>query len=126
MYGCVHSYFISYDRTMHISFSSSPQEAVLAWLQAELTSERFQNDLYKSLKKFNATESIVTNAHLDDKHENDLRYKILKNYRHWFEDDIDNYNWSVVDLDIADVRELEYIDYSYWNELEAITLIKSV
>ena len=102
---------------MHIIRSSSPQEAVLAWLQAELTSGRFQNDLRESLKNFKATESIVTNPRLDDKHENELGYKILKNYRDWFKDDIDNYDWLVVDLDIKDVRELEYIDYSYWNEL---------
>lgn len=96
---------------------SSPQETVLAWLQAELASERFKNDLLQSLLKFETTESIITKANLDDTIENSLRYKVLKDYRDWFDDNVNEYRWSLVELDADDVGKLEYIDYSYWNEL---------
>ncbi len=102
---------------MQIIRNSSPQEAVLSWLQAELNSKRFQIDLRASLKKFNAPQSLIIVPNLDDQQENALRYKILKEYRNWFNDDMDSYDWSVIDLYLSDVEQLEYIDYSYWNEL---------
>ena len=40
--------------------TSSPDEAVLVWLQAELKSKRFQNDLQKSLDKYRLDVKIIT------------------------------------------------------------------
>lgn len=102
---------------MHVIRKGSPQEAVLSWLKAELYSERFKNDLAESLKQLNLTETLITNPDLEDADENVLRYKVLKNYRDWLEDDLEACDWSLVEYDKADVEQLEYIDYSYWNEL---------
>lgn len=97
--------------------TSSPDEAVLVWLQAELKSKRFQNDLQKSLHKYELGTEIITNPNLDDTSENNSRLKVLRDYRDWFEDDVYAYNWGLVELTPAEVKELRYIDYSYWNEL---------
>lgn len=111
---------------MKIIRTSSPDEAVLVWLQAELKSKRFQNDLQKSLDKYGLSAQIITNPDLSDNSENSLRLKILKDYRDWFEDNIYAYDWKLVELEVDDVKALRYIDYSYWNELSDDTHLVGV
>lgn len=106
--------------------TSSPDEAVLVWLQAELKSKRFQNDLQKSLDEYGLNAQIITNPDLSDIPENGLRLKILKDYRDWFEDDVYAYDWKLVALTTSDVKTLRYIDYSYWNELSDNTHLVGV
>lgn len=106
--------------------TSSPDEAVLVWLQAELKSKRFQNDLQKSLDKYNLNAQIITNPDLSDASENSLRLKVLKDYRDWFEDDVHAHNWELVELTADDIKTLRYIDYSYWNELSDNTRLVGV
>lgn len=45
---------------MNIIRDSSPEEVVLIWLQAELESERFGEDLKKSLDKYNLNPKFIT------------------------------------------------------------------
>jgi hypothetical protein len=97
--------------------ASSPDEAVLVWLQAELKSTRFQNNLHKSLDKYGLDVQIITEPDLSNMSENDSRLKVLRDYRDWFEDDVHAYSWELVELTPEEVKELRYIDYSYWNEL---------
>lgn len=97
--------------------NSSPEEATLEWLKAELNSDRFRSDLNTALIKMNAVEKIITDADLSSQDENETRWKILKSYRDWLDKDFEYYEWELVELDQADVSELHYIDYSYWNEL---------
>lgn len=111
---------------MKVIRNSSPDEAVLIWLQAELTSKRFQNDLQKSLDKYGLRPQIITDSDLSNKSENDLRLKVLQNYRDWFEDDVYTHDWKLVELTGSDVRALRYIDYSYWNELSDNTHLVGV
>lgn len=106
--------------------TSSPDEAVLVWLQAELKSKRFQNDLQKSLEKYEINAQIITSPSLSDVSENGLRLKVLKDYRDWFEDDVYVYNWKLVELSTSDIKTLRYIDYSYWNELSDNTHLVGV
>ena len=96
---------------------SSANEATLEWLKAELSSARFSSDLHEALAKLNCNESIITKPDLSDKQENELRWQILKRYRTWLDRNFDDYNWEVVELGSKDVSSLNYIDYSYWNEL---------
>ena len=96
---------------------SSAQEAVLCWLTAELDSARFSGDLHKALNELNCSEKIITNADLHDASANAVRWQILKNYRTWLDRDFEDYEWNLVELDQDDVASLNYIDYSYWNEL---------
>ncbi len=102
---------------MKIISSSSKERAVLEWLKAEIDSARFSDDLYEAIKKLGFSEEIITKANLDDKQENENRWQILKTYRTWLDRDFDDYEWKLVELDKNDVLELDYIDYSYWNEL---------
>lgn len=111
---------------MKVIRNSSLDEAVLVWLQAELTSDRFKNDLQKSLDKYELSTQIITNPDLSDKSENGLRLKVLKDYRDWFEDDVYIYDWKLVELAVDDVQALHYIDYSYWNELSDNTHLVGV
>lgn len=106
--------------------TSTPDEAVLVWLQAELKSKRFQNDLQKSLDKCDLDTQIITSPNLSNIAENSLRLKILKDYRDWFEDDVYAYSWELVELTPDDVKTLHYIDYSYWNELSDNTRLVGV
>lgn len=87
------------------------------WLQAELKSKCFQNDLQKSLRKYKLGTQIITKPNLSDVSENSSRLKVLRDYRDWFKDDVYAYNWELVELTPEEVKELRYIDYSYWNEL---------
>jgi len=96
---------------------SSPDEAVLVWLQAELGSTRFKDDLRKSLEKYELSPDIITMPNLSDISDNKLRLKVLKNYRDWLKDDLYQYNWRLAELTRDDVKALKYIDYSYWDEL---------
>lgn len=41
----------------------------------------------------------------------------MKEYRSWLDRDFKNYDWNEVELSREEVNELNYIDYSYWNEL---------
>jgi len=90
---------------------------VLAWLKAELSSERFNGDLINSLKKLGKTESLITNANLNNIDENKARVKVLRQYRVWLDIDFDNYDWHDAKLNQKEVGELSYIDYDYWNKL---------
>jgi hypothetical protein len=111
---------------MKVIRNSSPDEAVLIWLQAELVSKRFQDDLQKSLDKYGLSTQIITDPNLSDTSENDWRLKVLKDYRDWFEDNVYTYDWKLVELAVDDVKALRYIDYSYWNELSDNTHLVGV
>lgn len=97
--------------------NSSPEEATLEWLKAELNSDRFRSDLDTALLKLSSDEKIITDADLSNEDENQTRWNILKSYRDWLDKDFEDYEWELVELDQADASELRYIDYSYWNEL---------
>lgn len=100
---------------------SSPEEAVLEWLKAELRSDRFSGDLKSAIKELDDNETTITKANLHDKQENEIRWKILKSYRTWLKINFYDYEWYQVELSSVDVKKLNYIDYSYWNELSDYT-----
>ena len=106
---------------MKIIRSSNAQEVVLYWLIAELNSTRFSRDLHLALNNLNCNEKIITNANLNNANENKLRLQVLHNYRGWLDRDFNDYIWQFVELDNKDVANLNYIDYSYWNELSGGT-----
>jgi hypothetical protein len=102
---------------MKVIRNSTADEAVLAWLLAELDSTRFGGDLANAITKADCSDSIIRVANLLDRSENDKRWRILKSYRGWLDTDFNSYDWRLVELDQNGVAGLEYIDYSYWNEL---------
>jgi len=111
---------------MKIIRKASSAEAVLAWLKAEIKTKRFNDgeaetsisdEILRELEKNGQTTELITDANLDYRDENALRLKILRGYRDWFEDNLDDYSWQLVEMLPEEVGDLEYIDYSYWNEL---------
>ena len=106
-----------YDYKMKLISDSSKEQAILEWLKAEMDSARFSNDLHIAIKKLGYDEEIVTQPDLNNKQENAMRWQILKSFRTWLDKDFGDYDWELVELDKDDVSNLNYIDYSYWNEL---------
>ena len=102
---------------MEVIRKSSAEEATLEWLKAELNSERFGRDLRKAIESLGYDEKIVTEAQLMSQSDNEVRWRILRAYRTWLDRDFNNYEWEFVELSREELAELNYIDYSYWNEL---------
>lgn len=102
---------------MKIISDSSAEEAVLEWLKAELKSDRFSSNLKLAIKELDQDENVINEANLDDIRENEIRWKILKNYRPRLDRNFADYTWSKVELNNTEVKGLNYIDFSYWNEL---------
>ena len=115
---------------MKVIRKAQPAEAVLAWLRAEIQTKRYADsesetgiadEISRELEKNGQTTELIIEANLDDKNENELRLKVLRGYRSWFEDNLDDYSWQLVKMSPDEVGDLEYIDYSYWNELSGGT-----
>lgn len=94
---------------------------VLEWLKAELESARFSANLKQSLQELGETESLITNADLDDEGQNKRRLDVLKEYRDWFKADVNKFGWQLVELNQQEAGDLKYIHYDYWNELSGDT-----
>lgn len=96
---------------------------VATFLKAEYSSERFSNDVKQAMSARDVTESIVTNPDLSNEHDNQLRAKLLGDYRGYkrnskiFKGFPDNLTWYRAEIDREEIGDLQYVDYSYWNEL---------
>lgn len=108
---------------MTIIQQSSENEMILAFLSAEIKSERFNNDLQSALKKLNLSENIIINPDLTDEKQNLERKKILGEYRGYgyhkemFENFPEQIEWKKCVFNQNDLPNIRYIDYDYWNEL---------
>lgn len=102
---------------MKVVKDSWSSEAVLEWLKAELNSSRFCTDLRAAINKAGCSEEIIVAADLNNTRENETRWHILRDYRKWLDRNFDDYDWQLVELNREEVGSLQYIDYSYWNEL---------
>lgn len=65
---------------------------------------------------------LQSNGNLDSKEENNLRRKIIKEYRGYpnkklFDNFPHIHKWEFVKFNRNDLEKLFYIDYDYWNEL---------
>lgn len=102
---------------MKLIRKSNANEAILEWLKAELNSNRFGGDLRDAINSSGYTEEVITAADIDNAEDNKARWRILQTYRDWLDEDFNDYDWRYVELNQEDVGNLQYIDYSYWNEL---------
>lgn len=105
---------------------SSSAEVVLAWLRAELNTERskdsnakqtIKEEIVDALDQHGTDLTLITHADLRNDNDNKTRLDVLRTYRDWMHDNFEEYSWQLVALSKDDVRRLHYIDYSYWNEL---------
>ena len=56
-------------------------EIILAFLQAELDSSRFQTAIIEQLSKLGINKKVITHPNLTNENENNIRKSILKLYR---------------------------------------------
>jgi hypothetical protein len=98
---------------------ASEDEVVLAFLRGEFASERFGVATRAALGR----EQLVTDPDLTSAAENDARRAALGRTRGWglgtelFDGFPDDVTWTFGTLAPDELCRVEYIDYSYWNEL---------
>lgn len=102
---------------------SSEEEMIALFLKSEISSQRFSNELIKVLTDFNVGLDIISNPNLENNKENELRKNILAKFRGYGEnrDLFENFpqisDYKLVQFDETDLKNISYINYSYWNEL---------
>ncbi|MBD5130353.1 MAG: hypothetical protein HDT43_10615 [Ruminococcaceae bacterium] len=108
---------------MNFLRASSEDEMILEYLNAEYRSERFSEQIKKALKTLMLDESVILSANLNNAAENTSRKKLLGEFRGYglnrelFENFPSEIQWSVCGFTSGDLKNIRYIDYSYWNEL---------
>lgn len=96
---------------------------VATFLKAEYLSERFSDELKKTMQKLGIDDKIITNPNIKDERENQLRTQVLGDYRGYkqnraiFTNFPDDLIWYKAELEREEIGNLQYVDYSYWNEL---------
>lgn len=117
---------------MEILRDSNEDEIILTFLQGEINSDRFSDDLNKALIKLNLTKDIILNPNLSDINENYFRKQVLGEFRGYGKGDklfenfpeITEYKFAV--FNNFDLDRIFYINYSYWNELSKYTSLSKV
>jgi hypothetical protein len=107
---------------MKILNKSSENEMIALFLNGEIKSERWVNQINEIIEKKNIDKNIILNPNLNNNNENQLRKLVLKIFRGYnnkeifknFPKKID-WNWAL--LDKNDILKIKYITYDYWEEL---------
>ncbi len=108
---------------MHIIRPSSEAEMIWEFLQMEMNSPRYEAEISAALVKHGATAKLLLDADLSSDTENRLRREVLGSFRGYgqnrglFERFPQQVNWYRAEMTAADLPQLRYIDYSYWDEL---------
>lgn len=111
---------------MKILRSASEDEMLLCFLQGELRSARFREALLNALAQHAADESLILNGDSTDTAENALRKRVMSTFRGYpdrdaFQDMPPVSQWMLAEFEAADLPQIRYINYSYWNELSSGT-----
>ena len=102
---------------------SSEDEMIAVFLQTEINSLRFGNNLKKILQKFKVKKSIIKKPDINNILENQLRKTIIADYRGYgknkelFENFPKNIEWVWISLSKKELKKIKYINYDYWIEL---------
>lgn len=106
--------------------SEVPEDIMIAeFLLAEFNSDRFKNGIIDALGDHDR--SLLTKPNVNDQAENQLRRAILGQTRGFgnntdlFENFPAEVKWYQAVFQEQDLREVMYINYSYWNELSSGT-----
>lgn len=101
-----------------------PEAAMVAtFLKAELSSARFSDELKKVMNALDVAEVVIFEPNLESKADNELRAQVLGDYRGYgqnrkiFEGFPADLHWYEAALAHEEIDGLQYVDYSYWNEL---------
>ena len=112
---------------------------ILAFLQGELNSTRFGENINHILNELKLSEKLITSPDLKNEEENKLRKEILTYHRSYatkeglFAHFPDFVKWYETTIPKELVPNLRYIEYSYWTEItggsrrvkDAVETIKS-
>ena len=101
-------------------------EMILAFLQGELRSNRFGETLKGIMEQTGVGEDILMRADLCNETENAIRRKLLALHRGYPDRDMFERfpqitDWHFVRFSAEDIEHINYIDYSYWNEISRHT-----
>lgn len=106
---------------------SSIEEVVLTFLAGEIDSDRFSDDLLVAINSLGVDKNIILNPNLDSAQENELRAKLLGEFRGYGKNESLFENFPVVEECVLmsanreDLDNIKYMNYSYWNELSSNT-----
>lgn len=115
------------DLYMKILRKSSENEMLSEFLRAEYGSNRFSEQIDTVLKKLGFDTHIILSADLQNNAENAQRKKLMGDFRGYglnkelFENFPTSIEWYLCRFTDNDLKNIRYIDYSYWNELSAGT-----
>ena len=108
---------------MRVLRESNVDEMVACFLQAELSSERFGQGIRDALLVRGQPEILLTRPDLADQHANEARRALLAATRGYgenreiFEHFPATVRWVRARLTAAELAQVRYIEYSYWNEI---------
>lgn len=98
-------------------------EMIWEYLRAEYTSERFSEKLKRVMEEMCLEKQIILAPDFEKKEEAAQRRALLGEYRGYgqnrdmFEHFPSHIEWSLFSFQQEDLKNIRYIDYSYWNEL---------
>lgn len=107
-------------------------EMVALFLKTEINSNRWSQTILSLLNKDNQSRSIVDNPDVTDEKENKYRIKLLGDFRGYgrnedlFGDFPDDVEWFRVFLTKKELEQVQYMKYSYWDELSNHTRLAKV
>jgi hypothetical protein len=109
---------------MRMIADSSADEMVAHFLLGELTSERWGQRVREALAGAGLSERLVTDADLTDEGANSARRTVLGTLRGYgqerelFDQGFPTaVHWIWAELTPAELVDVRYVEYSYWNEL---------
>lgn len=112
---------------MKIIKNSSEDEMIAYFLMGEISSNRFGNNLEKTIEKLKYDRKIVDYPNLDNPVENKKRKHILSEFRNYGKNDglFENFpkinKYVIGEFEAKDLENIRYINYDYWNELSSGT-----
>jgi hypothetical protein len=102
---------------------SSENEMIALFLQTEIRSDRYRDEILRVLSDLGLQESIILEPDMRSDEENVLREEVLARFRGYgeereiFEGFPKNVRWTWAYLSKSDLEKVKYIDYDYWVEL---------
>ncbi len=112
---------------MRLLRPTTEADMIAVFLKAEIESDRFGNTILTLLEQHGQPRTLVDVPDLSNRAENVYRRHLLDSYRAYvFEELPRHISWYRAVLDRDEVRNIRYIDYSYWNELSNHTRLPQV
>src|SRR5687768_8358825 len=113
---------------VHLIHPIPESEMVAAFLAAEIMSDRHRARILDLLRSAGEDDSLIERADLRDPRQNEARARLLGDFRGYRRDrelfkgfPHDDVRWHRALVPGDGLRQVRYVDYSYWNELSGGT-----